>query len=152
MKLIKLYTVIGMLVLFSSCSSEKTLDERIIEKAKADVVSKLKSPDTYKSYGFRIVTLHGPMNEGKYYSGALKDAYMQKEYETFQGDTIWAGRFFVYHTFQSSNSLGAIIKETVELNYDGHLNLLNIGKWDEQEDLRLERLLKKNNQILEPIK
>lgn len=151
MKLTTLYAVIGILIVVASCSPEKTLEEKIIEKAKADLVSKLKSPDTYKSYGFRIVTLHGPINEGKYYSGALKDAYMQNEFETLQGDTIWAGRFFVYHTFQSGNSFGAIIRETIELNYDGHLNLLNIGKWDEQEDLRLERLLKENNQTLEPI-
>lgn len=135
-----------------SCSSQETLEEKIVKKAKADFLEKVKSPDTYKSYGFRIVTVYGKPNEGKYYSGALDKAYMQKEFDLFQGDTIWAGRFFVYHTYQASNSFGAVLKETVELNYDGHLNLLNIGKWNDQEDARLEKLLKENNQTLQPIK
>lgn len=145
------FALIISITMFQSCS-QQTLEEKIIEKAKADLNSKLKSPDTYKSFGFRIVTLYGPANEGKYFSGALEKAYMQKEFDLLAGDTIWAGRFFVYHTYQASNSFGAIEKETVELNYDGHLNLLDISKWNVKEEARLERLLEQNGQTLELIK
>ncbi len=149
---VALVFLLTVIVILSQSCSKQSLEEKIIEKAKTDLISKLKSPDTYKSFGFRVVTVYGPTNEGKYYSGALEKAYMQKDYDLSAGDTIWAGRFFVYHTYQAGNSFGAVTKETSELNYDGHLNLLNISKWNEEEDSRLERLLKQNGQTLEPIK
>jgi hypothetical protein len=129
----------------------QTFENKVLEKFKKDFLWRLTDASSYEEGNYRFETLKPNGDRVQFLDSSIY-MNMTNKHELF-GDTIYDGRYFVYHIYRANNKFGAKVTEIIEACYDSHLTLLG-NRMDnvslEQEQKRA-RFLQKNGIDIKPL-
>jgi hypothetical protein len=132
-------------------SVENSFENKLTSQFMSDFLWRLTDASSYEGGAFRYMTIK-PNGETVYFLDSTIYMITTGKHELF-GDTIFDGRFFVYHIFRATNKLGGIVTEIAEACYDSHFTLLanEIDFVSVEQEMKRVNLIQKEGHNVKPL-
>lgn len=106
----------------SEAASNAEIENALIELASNQIKSTLADPDSYKAGNFIFETLLPNEEVISEFPFVVDSVYMTtKTFSVWGSDTVYNGRFYVYHIYSGIDEFGENSTKMVKLEFDTHL-------------------------------
>lgn len=103
-------------------SSNAEIEKSLIELSTNQIKATLSDPDSYKGGNFIFETLLPNEEVISEYPFVVDSVFMTtKSFKVWGADTVFDGRFYVYHIFSGVDEFGDNATKMVKLEFDTHL-------------------------------